>query len=244
MKLPQGLYRSFGKAKKNSVVLMASGGLDSSILLAEAASRGKRVYPLFIHAGLRFQASQLKALKRFIRALNRKNIAPVTEVSLPANPLFPAAHWALSGKKIPAFQSPDGSCYLPGWNLLILAPAMTFAAQHGIGEIQLGHVAHNPYPDGQSSFFRALEKTGMAAFGRRIRIERPYGRLHKNTVLRRGKKFPLALTLTCINPRGLQHCGRCHKCAERQRGFKLANIPDLTIYTVRSKRDEKRTVKP
>jgi 7-cyano-7-deazaguanine synthase len=212
------------------VIVLTSGGLDSSILLAEEAQKKRKVYPVFIQTGLRFEDAQARALLRFIRRLKKKNIAPLTRLSLPVSSLFAGRHWALSGKKIPPLKSPDGSCYLPGWNLLLLAPVLTFAAQKGIEVIRLGHIAHNPYPDGQAAFFKAMERVGSEAFTRRIRIERPYERLKKNAVLRRGRRFPLGWTLTCIDPRKGRHCGRCHKCAERHRGFLAAKIPDPTFY--------------
>jgi len=224
------LFQTFGKPQPRAVVVLASGGLDSSILLAEEAEKGRKVYPVFVRAGLGFEEAQYRALIRYIRRLGKKNILPVTCLQLPVSPFFPKKHWALSGENIPPLGSPDGSCYLPGWNLLLLAPTLVFAAQRGISLIRLGHVAHNPYPDGQPAFFRALEEVGKEALLRKIRIERPYEKLSKGQVLRRGRKFPLGLSLTCIHPQNGQHCGRCHKCAERHRAFLAEKIPDPTIY--------------
>ena len=41
---------------------------------------------------------------------------------------------------------------------------------------------------------------------------------------------PLALTLSCMNPQGDRHCGRCSKCRERQDAFRVAGLPDPTEY--------------
>jgi 7-cyano-7-deazaguanine synthase len=227
------LFRSFAKVKSGSVAVLASGGVDSSILLAVESSRRRKVFPVFIRAGFRFEVAQRRALSRFLRRLNRRNIQPVTELSVAASEYFPKNHWAFSGRAIPPLESPDGSCYLPGWNLLLLAPTLVFASREGIPSISLGHIAHNPYPDGQPSFFKAFEKLAELAFQMKIRIERPFEKWTKQDVLARGRSLPLELTLTCIDPKGKGHCGNCHKCAERHRGFLKAGIQDRTAYARR-----------
>lgn len=224
------LFTAFGRSQANTAVILASGGVDSSILLALEAEKGRKILPVFIKAGFRFEAAQRRALGRFLRKLGHRNIGPVTELSVAARDFFPKNHWAFSGRDIPPLTSPDGSCYLPGWNLLLLAPTMVFAAQKGIAAIVMGHIAHNPYPDGQPSFFEAYERLGALAFERRLRIERPFEAWSKASVLREGRFYPLELTLTCIDPRKDRHCGRCHKCAERHRGFLEAGVRDETAY--------------
>ena len=52
----------------------------------------------------------------------------------------------------------------------------------------------------------------------------------KVQVVARGKKWPLELTLSCLAPRDMQHCGRCNKCAERRKAFAGAGLPDKTVY--------------
>jgi 7-cyano-7-deazaguanine synthase len=68
------------------------------------------------------------------------------------------------------------------------------------------------------------------ALGGRLRLLRPFERLGKDEVLRRGTGLPLELTLSCLRPVGDRHCGACNKCAERRRGFRDAGRADLTAY--------------
>jgi 7-cyano-7-deazaguanine synthase len=53
-------------------------------------------------------------------------------------------------------------------------------------------------------------------------------------VIRKGAALgvPLELTLSCMQPRDGQHCGRCSKCRERRDAFRDADIPDPTSYRV------------
>ncbi|MDO8462315.1 MAG: 7-cyano-7-deazaguanine synthase [Deltaproteobacteria bacterium] len=216
--------------QRGAIAILVSGGLDSSVLLAEQAAAGKKVYPVFIETGLHFEPAQKKILEKFIQKLSYKNIQPLTTLSLPLRDLYAKNHWAVSGKKVPSLKTADEAVYLPGWNLLLLTPAFVFAAQNGISKIALGHLFHNPFPDSQTSFFRKLERTAEEAFWRKIRVERPFRHLKKESVIRRGRKFPLELTMSCINPTTTKHCGACNKCEERHKYFIKAKVPDPTVY--------------
>jgi 7-cyano-7-deazaguanine synthase len=59
---------------------------------------------------------------------------------------------------------------------------------------------------------------------------RPYQHLSKIEVLQRGRNMPLAQTWSCLRPIEGLHCGRCNKCAERQRAFAKAGLIDETQY--------------
>ncbi|MBW3600113.1 MAG: 7-cyano-7-deazaguanine synthase, partial [Planctomycetes bacterium] len=69
--------------------------------------------------------------------------------------------------------------------------------------------------------------------GSRVAILRPYAALGKRDVVLRGRTMPLEKTFSCIAPAHNLHCGACNKCAERQRGFLEADVPDPTLYANR-----------
>jgi 7-cyano-7-deazaguanine synthase len=69
------------------------------------------------------------------------------------------------------------------------------------------------------------------ATGGQIEILRPFAGLHKREVMELGKDLPLERTFSCIHPVGMDHCGTCNKCAERQGAFAAARLPDPTKYT-------------
>jgi 7-cyano-7-deazaguanine synthase len=66
----------------------------------------------------------------------------------------------------------------------------------------------------------------------RIEIAAPFSGLHKADVVALGQRLgvPLELTLSCMNPAGTTHCGRCSKCRERHDAFIDAGVPDPTTY--------------
>ena len=71
-----------------------------------------------------------------------------------------------------------------------------------------------------------------------ISIEAPLARMHKADVIRLGAELgvPLELSLSCMQPAGGLHCGRCSKCRERIEGFRNAGVPDLTRYAAGQER--------
>ena len=52
-----------------------------------------------------------------------------------------------------------------------------------------------------------------------VEIKLPFAGMEKKDVMRLGKNLPLELTFSCIHPIDGEHCGKCNKCAERQKAF-------------------------
>jgi len=211
------------------VAVLASGGLDSSVMLAELARRGRSVFPIYVRAGLRWEREELAVLRRFIRALERNAIEPITVLNLPAGDLD-RDHWSVTGRGVPGYRAAISSNYIVGRNLSLLSIAAIFCAQNRIGEIAIAMLRGNPFPDAQPRFFRAFERAVAFGVGLPLRIATPYARLTKAQVIARGRELPLRLTVSCIRPAGIRHCGACTKCAERAAGFRAAGIADPTAY--------------
>ena len=122
------------------------------------------------------------------------------------------------------------SNHLPGRNLLLGGLGAVHCARHRIPGLALAVLADNPFPDATPAFLADLGRVASRALGQHVAIRAPFRRLEKAAVICRGRDLPLALTLSCARPRGLHHCGRCTKCAERQRAFAAAGVPDPTRY--------------
>jgi 7-cyano-7-deazaguanine synthase len=203
------------------VCVLASGGVDSAVLLGERLSRGDEVFPLYVRCGLRWEEAELLWLRRYLRALSRRRwpgkLRPLTVGSAPVSPLL-RRHWSLNGRRVPSAKASWDSVYLPGRNLLLLTQAGMFCASRGISSVSLAVLEGNPFRDATSGFRRHMEGVLREALGRRIRVEAPYARLSKARVIRRVPGLPLHLTFSCLKPKDGAPCGRCSKCAERWGG--------------------------
>lgn len=212
--------------------MLASGGLDSSVLLATLAARGREVFPLYIRAGLRWERQELTTLRRFIRSLGKRRIRPVTELAVPMDDIAPK-HWSVTGRGVPGYAAPFSSNYIIGRNLSLIAKAAVFCAYHRIGELAMAPLEANPFPDARPEFFRALSKAIDLGVGLRLRIRTPFLGLSKPQLIRRARALPLAFTFSCARPQGMRQCGRCTKCAERIEAFREAGVADPTRYANR-----------
>jgi 7-cyano-7-deazaguanine synthase len=208
--------------------VLASGGLDSSVLLAELARKGRRVFPIYIRAGLRWERVEIAALRKFTAALERDNLEPVGVLDFPTVDIT-RDHWSVTGE-VPSYRASLESNYIPGRNLSLLTKAAMFCARNRIGAIAMAPLESNPFPDARPEFFRAFERAVKLGMELPLRVVTPFEGREKSDVIKKGRALPLELTLSCANPRGSLHCGACTKCAERVEGFRAAGVPDPTRY--------------
>lgn len=214
---------------KAAIGVLASGGLDSAVLVHHLLGQGLRVQPFYIRSQLFWQQAEQAALERFLTAVTAPGLEPLVTLELPLDDLY-AGHWSLTGRDVPAADTPDEAVYLPGRNALLIVKAALWCQLHGIGRLALAPLGNNPFDDASGEFFASLQ----AALGRMglqpLEIVRPFGELSKRQVMELGRGLPLELTFSCISPREQLHCGVCNKCAERRSAFRSADFADLTRY--------------
>jgi 7-cyano-7-deazaguanine synthase len=217
----------------DELVVLASGGVDSAILVATQASRGQVVHPVYIRFGLAWEQVEETHLRRFLAAIaDRHDVRPLTVLELPIADVY-GAHWSVSGAGTPDETTPDEAVYLPGRNLLLLAKATVWCALRGVGTIALGTLRGNPFADSTAGFLSGLANLASLALGHHIAVVQPFGQLTKAEVLALGSHLPLEYTLSCVAPVGDLHCQTCNKCAERRKAFAEAGVEDKTLYLPR-----------
>jgi 7-cyano-7-deazaguanine synthase len=223
-----------------STAVLLSGGLDSSVLLAEEAVR-EDVQPIYISVGLGWEEAERQAVRAFLSGgIQSDAVRPLVALTVDMTDVYPAAHWARTGQA-PGYHTPDEDVYLPGRNIILLGKAGVFCAAAGIDRLVIGTLDHNPFPDATPAFRGAMETALSLGLNHRLRIAAPYARVGKAEVVKRGQQagVRLELTLSCMNPHqndgGFpKHCGRCSKCRERHDAFLEAGVEDRTDYVDRA----------
>jgi 7-cyano-7-deazaguanine synthase len=178
---------------------------------------------------LRWEKAELASLERFLDAVKTEGLECLVALDEPIADVY-GTHWSTTGTDVPGSETPDEAVYLPGRNLLLTVKAAIWCRLRDIETLALGCLGSNPFPDSTADFFEKLQGLMNQAIGGRLRLIRPFDRLHKTEVLLRGEGLPLHLTFSCINPIDGRHCGTCNKCAERKKGFADAELVDLTTY--------------
>lgn len=220
-----------------AVAVLFSAGLDSAVLLADAASRGPAV-PIYVSSGLAWEADEQLAVDRLLAAPPyRRNVSPPIRLHVDMRDVFPATHWAIRGEA-PAFDTPDADVYIEGRNVILLSKAAVFMARANLTRVLIGPLAGNPFPDATPEFFGAMGQALSLGLDARIAIDAPYAHLHKANVIRIGAALgvPFQLTLSCMQPADGSHCGRCSKCRERRDAFIEAGVEDPTGYATKPAR--------
>ncbi len=210
--------------------VLFSGGLDSAVLLADAARSGP-VQPVYVKVGLAWEAEERAIVDRLLSAPPFRNARAIVTLHAGMDDVYPADHWAMRGGA-PAYDTPDEDVYIEGRNIVLLAKAGVYMARARLSRVLIGPLAGNPFPDATGTFFQAMANALSIGLATPISIEAPLSKMHKADVIKLGAALgvPLELTLSCMQPAGGRHCGRCSKCRERIEGFRDAGIPDPAVY--------------
>ena len=215
--------------RATTIGVLASGGLDSSILIGHLIRSGRSVQPFYIRTGLYWQRRELPALAQFLEAIAAPELRPLVVLDLPLADLY-GEHWSVTGQNSPDATTPDEAVFLPGRNALLLVKAAVWCQLHGIAELALAPLGTSPFDDAGANFLADYQAALNRGGASHVELLRPFGNMTKRQVMELGRGLPLALTFSCIAPADGLHCGRCNKCAERKAAFREAEIPDGTRY--------------
>lgn len=223
-------------------VLLLSGGLDSTTLLAHAVSEGFAVHALSFSYGQR-HAHELEAARRVAARYG----AAEHRVALIDLRLFGGS--ALTDDSLAVPRDREASematgvpvTYVPARNTIFLAHALAYAEVVGAHDIFIGvnSVDYSGYPDCRPAFIEAFERMANLATraatedGRALRIRTPLMSLTKAEIVRMGLELGVdySLTTSCYDPTPSgAACGHCDACALRLRGFAEAGVADPAEY--------------
>lgn len=217
--------------KKEKVVIIFSGGMDSTTLIYEIKHKGYDIYALGFDYGQRHKKELIYAR----RTCEKLNI-PFKIINLRVlNELAPSAltrkNW-----EIPKGHYEDEvmkQTVVPNRNMVLLSLATSFAI--GIKAKKLFYGAHAGdhaiYPDCRFEFVEAMKKSIELCDWKKVKLESPYILFHKEDILKRGFKLGVDYKSTWSCYLGNENaCGKCGACVERLEAFKKLGKEDMIKY--------------
>ena len=236
-------FENIAPRKPNApAVILFSGGLDSTTILALAKDLGYAPYALSVGYGQR-HSSELAAAKHIGKKmgvvrhevvnldLTRFGGSALTDSSI-AVPITPG-----KDHEIPI-------TYVPARNTILLSLALGWAESLGGLDIFYGAnaVDYSGYPDCRPEYVESFErmanlatKAGVEAInnGNRFRVHAPIIGMSKSEIIQLGATLGVdySQTVSCYQANDLgEACGECESCRLRQAGFKSAGVMDPTRY--------------
>ncbi len=225
---------------QNAVVLL-SGGLDSTTVLAIAQDKGFNIHALSFDYGQRnrFELERASAIAEHYKVAQHKTVTIDLRAfggsSLTSEtPVEKNRSMDEIGRGIPA-------TYVPVRNTLFLSYALAWAETLPAYDLFIGvnAVDTSGYPDCRPEFIRAFESLARLATkmgteeNREISVHAPLQELRKADIITRGMSLGVdyAMTNTCYDPddTGVA-CGTCDACILRQKGFSEAGYEDPIAY--------------
>lgn len=227
------------KVEKNKkAVILFSGGLDSTTVLAIAQDAGYSCYCL----SFKYGQKQSVELEKACRIANENHVAKHLILNLELDKIGGSA--LTDNIDVPK----DGDAgseeipitYVPARNTIFLSHALAWAEVLEVKDIFIGvnAVDYSGYPDCRPEFLEAFSamanlgtKAGVSGGGRFV-IHAPLLKMSKGEIVAKGISLGVdyARTHSCYDPVDDRACGRCDACLLRLQGFREAGLVDPAAY--------------
>ena len=222
-------------------VVLLSGGLDSTTILAIAKREGFDLFALTFDYGQRhhveldrardiakhFGAVDHQIIKIDLRQFGGSALTDSIEVP--------------TGRDQEEMVSSIPVTYVPARNTIFLSFCLAYAEIKEASDIFIGvnAIDYSGYPDCRPEFITAFEtfanlatKAGVEGKSK-IKIHTPLIELSKAKIIQKGLELGVdyAMTHSCYNPgEEGKSCGVCDSCQLRLKGFQEAGVEDPIIY--------------
>ena len=214
------------------VILIYSGGMDSTVLLYDLIKQGYEVRALGINYGQRHK-KELECATKICAELNIEyriadlsSLKPLLAGSSQTDDTIavPHGHYSEDSMKVTVVSNRNAlmlSCAV-AWAISTKSDYAAYAAHAG---------DHAQYPDCREEFASAFNTVALLADWHQVSLLRPYVTISKADIAQIGKKLnvPFEKTWSCYEGKDI-HCGKCGTCVERLEALNKAGVDDKTVY--------------
>lgn len=226
---------------EKKAIVLSSGGIDSTTVMAIAKHEGYEIYSLSFQYGQR-HALEIKSACRVAEAIGvKKHIVMDIDLGKIGHSALTDDIAVPKGRREAEIRQGIPMTYVPARNTIFLSYALAWAEVLEASDIFTGvnAIDYSGYPDCRPEYIQAFEAMANIAIkaaveGRmRIKIKTPLIQMSKAEIIRKGVELGVdyRLTHSCYDPslKGLA-CGLCDSCLLRKKGFREAGVPDPALY--------------
>jgi 7-cyano-7-deazaguanine synthase len=223
----------------SKAVVLLSGGLDSTTVLAIAKTQNREIYALTFQYGQRhdveveaarkigklFQVNHHQFISIDLRAFGHSSLT--AQIAVPKN------------RNEQEMEEGIPNTYVPARNTIFLSYALAYAEVNDADSIYIGVNAldYSGYPDCRPEFIHAFNEVARLGIkrgveGHPVQIKTPIINLTKKEIIEIGINLGVdySLTYSCYDPIDGLACGACDSCQIRRKAFLLTGIKDPTLY--------------
>lgn len=221
-------------------VVLLSGGLDSTTVLAIARHSGFELNAISFRYGQRHQHEIAAAQKIAQQAGVRRHVVVDIDLRQFGGSALTSAIDVPKHQSVEEIGGDIPVTYVPARNTVFLSFALAWAETLGACDLFIGVNAldYSGYPDCRPEFIAAFERlanlaTKAGVEGQGIKIHAPLIHWTKAEIIRRGLELGVdySLTTSCYDPSPDDiACGHCDACLLRLKGFAENGIADPARY--------------
>ncbi|WP_446008060.1 7-cyano-7-deazaguanine synthase QueC [Candidatus Electrothrix sp.] len=225
--------------QRKKAVILLSGGLDSTTVLAIARSRGFQCHCLSFRYGQKqdIELQRAAAIAQHMEAAEhlvlRLDLGMIGGSALTSDIAVP------KDREVEEMEQDIPVTYVPARNIIFLSHALAWAEVIGATDIFLGinAVDYSGYPDCRPEFLNAFEQTANlgtkeGSTGSPFTLHAPLIELSKKEIIEVGTRLGVdySVTHSCYDPVNGLACGHCDACILRLQGFAEAGLVDPAPY--------------
>jgi 7-cyano-7-deazaguanine synthase len=223
-------------------IVLLSGGLDSTTVLAIAKEQGFTPYALSFRYGQR-HSIELEAAKRVSSTIGAARHETVDiDLRVFGGSSLTSDVPVTKHDNVDEIASDSvPQTYVPARNTIFLSFALAYAEVVGATDIFTGVTAvdYSGYPDCRPEYMAAYEKMANLATragvegDTRLQLHSPLISMSKADIIREGLRLGVdySITSSCYDPDDEgRACGHCDTCLLRLKGFAEAGISDPVTY--------------
>lgn len=204
--------------KNKEVILLLSGGIDSTTLLAKLSSENYEVIALSFHYGQKHEIE----LDCATRNAEKYGVKSHHFIKLD-DTLFKSSALINQEIDISTYENsklPKGqvNAYVPFRNMIFISTALSLAESMKINEIYLAFNAddHTNFWDCRTNFVQKINS--IATLNTSIQIKTPFINLSKSEIVKLAHHLSVNLndTITCYQPIEGKECGACLSCSTKK----------------------------